>query len=73
MKQSIKFPIDGYTSILSFGALVLSLISITVPSLAQQSTFIASLSGQSLSPSVNTAATGTAKFNVEPDGTTLSN
>ena len=68
MKQSIKFPIGRYTSIVSISALVLSLMSISIPAFAQQSTFIASLSGQSVSPSVNTVATGTAKFNVEPDG-----
>ncbi|HEY7694736.1 MAG TPA: hypothetical protein VH797_01380 [Nitrososphaeraceae archaeon] len=48
--------------------LVLSLISISIPVFAQQSTFIASLSGRSLSPSVTTAATGTARFNIQPDG-----
>ena len=68
MKQSIRFPIGRYTSIISISTLVLSLISILIPAFAQQSTFVASLSGQSLSPTVNTAATGTAKFNVEPDG-----
>jgi hypothetical protein len=68
MKQSIKFPIGRYTSIMSISTLVLSLISISIPAFAQQSTFITSLSGKDLSPSVNTAATGTAKFNVQPDG-----
>ena len=68
MKQSIKFPTGRYTSIIHISTLILSLISISIPALAQQSTFVASLSGQSLSPTVNTAATGTAKFNVEPDG-----
>lgn len=68
MKQSIKFPIGRYTPIVSISTLVLSLISISIPAFAQQSTFIASLSGQSVSPSVNTAATGTAKFNLESDG-----
>ena len=71
MKQPTKFPIGRYTSIMSISTLVLSLISISIPVFAQhaqQSTFVASLSGQTLSPSVNTAATGTAKFNIEPDG-----
>jgi len=62
MNQSIKFPIGRYTSIMSISTTILSLITISMPAFAQQSTFIASLSGQSLSPSVNTAATGTAKF-----------
>jgi CHRD domain-containing protein len=66
MQQPI--PIGRYTSIVSISTLVLSLISISIPAFAQHSTFIARLSGQSVSPSVNTAATGTAKFNVEPDG-----
>lgn len=68
MKHSIKFPIGRYTSIMSISTLVLSLISTSIPAFAQKSTFIASLSGQAISPSVNTAATGTAKFNVQADG-----
>jgi hypothetical protein len=68
MKRSTKFPVGRYTSIMSLGLLVLSLISISIPGFAQQSSFVASLSGQTLSPSVNTAATGTAKFNMDSDG-----
>ena len=68
MKQSTKFPVGRYTSIKSLGILVLSLISISIPGFAQQSSFVASLSGKTLSPSVNTAAIGTAKFNIDPDG-----
>lgn len=66
MKRSRKFPIGRYTPAISLGILVLSLISI--PAFAQQSNFIASLSGQAMSPTVSTTATGTAKFNIEPDG-----
>src|ERR671918_912557 len=68
MKQSTKFPVGRYTSIMSLGILVLSLISISIPGFAQQSSYVARLSGQTLSPSVNTAASGTAKFNIDPDG-----
>jgi hypothetical protein len=58
------FPIGRYTHVISVSILVLSLISI--PAFAQQTNFIASLSGQAMSPTVT--ATGTAKFNIEPDG-----
>lgn len=51
---------------MSLGILTISLIS--MPVFAQQANFIASLSGQNLSPKVSTVATGTAKFNVGPDG-----
>jgi hypothetical protein len=68
MKQTTKLPIGRYTSIMAISALVLSLISISIPVFAQQSTYIASLSGRSLSPSVTTAATGMARFNIQPDG-----
>lgn len=68
MKKSSKFSIGRYTSVLSLGILVLSLISISIPTFAQQPSFTASLSGQTLSPSINTPATGTAKFNIDPDG-----
>lgn len=53
---------------MSLAILLLSLIAISIPGFAQQSSFVASLSGQTLSPSVNTAAAGTAKFNMDPDG-----
>ena len=39
-----------------------------MPVFAQQANFIASLSGQNLSPKVSTTATGTARFNVGSDG-----
>ena len=51
---------------MSLGILTISLLS--MPVFAQQANFIASLSGQNLSPKVSTAATGTAKFSVGPDG-----
>jgi hypothetical protein len=35
----------------------------------QQSTFVATLSGKNMQPPVNTPATGTAKFSVNPNGT----
>ena len=66
MKRSRKFPIGRYIPVISLGILVLSLISI--PAFAQRSNFIASLSGQAMSPTVSTTATGTAKFNIEPNG-----
>lgn len=66
MKRSTKFPIGGYTPVISVSILVLSLISI--PAFAQQTNFIASLSGQAMSPTVSTTAAGTAKFNLDPNG-----
>ena len=66
MKRSTRFLISRYSPLMSLGILTISLIS--TPVFAQQTNFIASLSGQNLSPKVNTAATGTAKFNVGPDG-----
>jgi hypothetical protein len=58
IKQSIKFPIGGYTPIMSISTLVLSLISISIPAFAQQSTFIASLPGQDLSGPLKGKAVG---------------
>ena len=66
MKQLTKFPVGRYGPMISLCILAVSLIS--VPVYAQQTNFIASLSGKSLSPPVSTAATATAKFNVEPSG-----
>lgn len=66
IKRSIKFPIDRYILMIPLCILVVSLISI--PAFAQQSNFVASLSGQALSPSISTSATGTAKFNLDPNG-----
>ena len=66
MKRSTRFLISRYSPIISLCALAVSLIS--MPAYAQQANFVASLSGQNLSPKVSTAATGTAKFNVGPDG-----
>lgn len=65
-KRSARFLISRYSPLMSLGILTISLIS--MPVFAQQANFIASLSGQNLSPKVSTAATGTAKFNVGPDG-----
>ena len=66
MKRSTRFLISRYSPLMSLGILTISLIS--MPAFAQQANFVASLSGQNLSPKVSTAATGTAKFNVGPDG-----
>ncbi len=59
-----KLPIKRYTPLISLGILVVSLIS--MPAFAQS--FNANLSGGTLSPSVNTVATGTAKFNLDSNG-----
>ena len=61
-----KFPNKRYAPLLSLGILVVSLIS--MPAFAQQMSFNANLSGRTLSPSVNTVATGTAKFNLDSNG-----
>ncbi|MDW3644894.1 MAG: CHRD domain-containing protein [Nitrososphaeraceae archaeon] len=61
-----KFPIKRYAPLLSLGILVVSLIS--MPAFAQQMSFNANLSGGTLSPLVNTVATGTAKFNLDSNG-----
>lgn len=61
-----KFPIKRYTPLISLGILVVSLIS--MPAFAQQMSFNANLSGGTLSPLVNTVATGTAKFNLDSNG-----
>jgi hypothetical protein len=47
---------------------ILSISIISIPVFAQQMSFTASLSGQSLTPPVSTTATGTAKFNVDAQG-----
>ena len=60
-----KLPIKRYTPSISLGILVVSLMS--MPAFAQQS-FNANLSGGALFPSVNTVATGTAKFNLDSNG-----
>ena len=62
----MKLPIKRYTPLISLGILVVSLIS--MPAFAQQMSFNANLSGGTLSPSVNTVATGTAKFNLDSNG-----
>ena len=67
-KRSTRFLISRYSLLMSLGILTISLIS--MPVFAQQANFVASLSGQNLSPKVSTAVTGTAKFNVGPDGNT---
>jgi hypothetical protein len=64
--RELKFPIKRYTPLFSLGILVVSLIS--MPAFAQQVNFDANLSGRTLSPTVNTVATGTAKFNLDSNG-----
>jgi CHRD domain len=66
MKRLTKLPIGRYTPMISLCILVMSLIS--MPVFAQQTNFIASLSGKTLSPPVSTPATGIVKFNVDPNG-----
>lgn len=66
MKRLALFHISRYIPIITLCILVMSLISI--PAFAQQMNFIGSLSGRSLAPPVSTTATGTAKFNVDPQG-----
>ena len=66
MKRSDVFPLRRYIPIVSLYILAISIISI--PVFAQQMSFTANLSGQSLSPPVGTSATGVAKFNVDPQG-----
>ena len=61
-----KLPIKRYTPLISLSILVVSLIS--MPAFAQQMSFNANLSGGTLSPLVNTVATGTAKFNLDSNG-----
>ena len=61
-----KFPIKRYTPLISLSILVVALIS--MPEFAQQMSFNANLSGGTLSPSVNTVATGTSKFNLDSNG-----
>ena len=61
-----KFPNKRYPPLISLSILVLSLIS--MPAFAQQMSFNANLSGGTLSPLVNTVATGTAKFNLDSNG-----
>ena len=61
-----KLPVKRYTPLISLGILVVSLIS--MPAFAQQMSFNANLSGGTLFPSINTVATGTAKFNLDSNG-----
>ena len=56
------------TTVLLFAGIVLS----TIPVLTyaqQQTNFVANLSGKNVTPPVNTPASGTAKFQVNPNGT----
>lgn len=56
------------TTVLLFASIVLS----TIPVLTyaqQQTNFVANLSGKNMTPPVNTLASGTAKFQVNPNGT----
>jgi hypothetical protein len=66
MKQSVVFRAGRYIPIVSIGLVIISAISISVS--AEQMNFGATLSGNNLSPPVSTSATGTAKFNVDPQG-----
>jgi CHRD domain-containing protein len=56
------------TTVLLFAGIVLS----TIPVLTyaqQQTNFVANLSGKNVTPPVNTPASGTAKFQINPNGT----
>lgn len=56
------------TTVLLFASIVLS----TIPVLTyaqKQTNFVANLSGKNMTPPVNTLASGTAKFQVNPNGT----
>jgi hypothetical protein len=66
MKRWELLRFGRYIPIVSLCILSISIISI--PVFAQQMSFTASLSGQSLTPPVSTTATGTAKFNVDTEG-----
>ena len=65
MKRLELLRFGRYIPIVSLCILSISIISI--PAFAQQMSFTASLSGQTLRP-VSTTATGTAKFNVDAQG-----
>jgi hypothetical protein len=65
-KRLAKFSIGRYAPMISLCVMVVSLIS--MPVFAQQTNFVASMSGKTLSPPVRSAATGIAKFNLEPNG-----
>jgi hypothetical protein len=66
MKQLEVFRTGRYIPTISIVVLIVSAISTSVS--AQQMNFGATLSGNNLSPPVSTTATGTAKFNVDPQG-----
>jgi hypothetical protein len=66
LKQLGLCHIFRYTPIVSICILALSLIS--VPAFAQEMNLAATMSGNNLSPQITTPATGTAKFNVDPQG-----
>ena len=66
MKRLELLRFGRYIPIVSLCILSISIISI--PVFAQQMSFTASLSGQSLTPPVSTTATGNAKFNVDAQG-----
>lgn len=48
---------------------VSSIIPVTIYAQQQQTNFVATLSGKNMVPPVNTNATGTAKFHLNPNGT----
>ena len=56
-------------SILMPSIIVIALVATPISSYAQQqSNFVATLSGKDMVPSVNTPATGVARFHINPDG-----
>jgi CHRD domain len=71
--NTMKYLVKNYahvkiTTVLLFASIVLS----TIPVLTyaqQQTNFVANLSGKNMTPPVNTLASGTAKFQVNPNGT----
>jgi hypothetical protein len=62
-----RLSIVGLTAI--FIGLVSSIIPLTIYAQQQGTSFVATLSGKNMVPTVNTAATGTAKLHVNSNGT----
>jgi hypothetical protein len=67
-RQLRLLEIYRYVPILSICLLTISGLPISIPALAQQMNYGATLSGSNLSPPVTTGASGTAKFNVDQQG-----
>ena len=66
-----KFPAVTATTSTSLIAIILAAVC-TIPILTyaqQQTNFVASLTGKNMVPPVDTGATGTARFNANPNGT----